>query len=54
MRGLHVISLVGVRLVVLLIKVAQTAVIVGRVRPLGVRDVIFRVDDPRLVVPQML
>jgi len=43
---LHVVPLVWVSLVVLLVKVAQTAVIVGRVRPFGVRDVIvLSIDD---------
>lgn len=45
-RRLHVISLVGVCLVVLLVEVAQASVIVGRVRALRVRYVIVRVGDP--------
>jgi len=46
MCRLHVVPLVWVSLVVLLVKVAQTAVIVGRVRPFGVRDVIvLSIDD---------
>jgi len=56
MCRLHVVPLVWVSLVVLLVvKVAQTAVIVGRVRPFGVRDVIvLSIDNARLVVAQML